>query len=72
MVIIYTGKGKGKTTAALGLALRASGHGKKVLIIQFGKAWFTGEIKAIEKLRPLVKIIQGGKGFVKILGEKLP
>lgn len=72
LVIVYTGEGKGKTTAALGLALRASGHGQKVLIVQFGKAWFTGESKALEKLHPLVKIVQGGKGFVKILGDKLP
>lgn len=72
LVIIYTGEGKGKTTAALGLVLRAVGYNKKCLIIQFGKTWFTGEILGIKKLAPLVKIIQGGKGFVKILGDKLP
>ncbi|KKR80313.1 MAG: Cob(I)alamin adenosyltransferase [Candidatus Daviesbacteria bacterium GW2011_GWC1_40_9] len=72
MVIVYTGEGKGKTTAALGLALRAAGYKKKVLIVQFGKAWFTGELEGIKKLSPYVKLIQGGKGFVKILNDKLP
>lgn len=72
LVIIYTGEGKGKTTAALGLVLRAVGHKKKCLIIQFGKAWFTGELAGIKKLAPLVKIIQGGKGFINILGDKTP
>ncbi len=72
LVILYTGEGKGKTTAALGLVLRAVGYKKKCLIIQFGKTWFTGELLGIKKLFPLVKIIQGGKGFVKILGDKLP
>ncbi len=66
LVIIYTGEGKGKTTAALGLVLRAVGYKKKCLIIQFGKAWFTGELVGIKKLSPLVKIIQGGKGFLNI------
>lgn len=72
LVIIYTGEGKGKTTAALGLALRAVGYKKKVLIIQFGKVWFTGEIEGIKKLAPYIELVQGGKGFVKILGDKLP
>lgn len=72
LVIIYTGEGKGKTTAALGLILRAVGYKRKCLIIQFGKVWFTGEITGVKKLSPYVKLIQGGKGFVKILGDKLP
>lgn len=72
LVILYTGEGKGKTTAALGLVLRASGYNRKCLIVQFGKIWFTGELLGVKKLAPLVKIIQGGKGFVKILGDKLP
>ena len=71
LVIIYTGEGKGKTTAALGLILRASGYNKKCLIVQFGKAWFTGELVGIKKLGPGVKIIQGGKGFLDILGSKV-
>jgi len=71
LVIVYTGNGKGKTTAALGLTLRASGYNKKILIVQFIKSWFTGEKKSIEKL-PNVDFYQMGKGFVKILGDKKP
>jgi len=71
LVIIYTGEGKGKTTAALGLVLRAAGYKKKCLIIQFGKSWFTGELVGIKKLGSGVKIIQGGKGFLGILGSKV-
>jgi cob(I)alamin adenosyltransferase len=71
LTIIYTGEGKGKTTAALGAVLRAVGYKKKCLIIQFGKIWFTGELVGVKKL-PNVKIIQGGKGFVKIFGDRLP
>lgn len=70
MVIIYTGEGKGKTTAALGLILRAIGYKKKCLIVQFGKTWFTGELEGVKKLKS-VTFIQGGKGFVGILGDKL-
>jgi len=72
LVIIYTGEGKGKTTAALGLVLRAYGYKKKCLIVQFGKNWFTGEMVGIKKLSPLVKIVQGGKGWVGILGDRKP
>jgi len=72
LVIVYTGEGKGKTTAALGLVLRAVGYKRKCLIVQFGKIWFTGELEGVKKLSPFVKFIQGGKGFVKILGDKLP
>ena len=56
---IYTGDGKGKTTASLGLALRALGHGWKVLIIQFTKgdsATSYGEIVSSSKLIPFVLI----------------
>lgn len=66
LVILYTGEGKGKTTAALGLVLRAVGYKKKCLIVQFGKSWFTGELVGIKKLSPYVKIIQGGKGFLNV------
>ena len=72
LVILYTGEGKGKTTAALGIVLRAVGYKKKCLIVQFGKAWFTGELVGIKMLAPYVKIIQGGKGFLNILGDKVP
>src|SRR6266498_5552897 len=71
LVIVYTGEGKGKTTAAMGLALRAAGYGRRVLVIQFVKAWFTGEKGGFEYL-PNVEFIQAGKGFYKILGDKLP
>ncbi len=72
LVILYTGEGKGKTTAALGIILRAVGYKKKCLMVQFGKTWFTGELAGIKKLSPYVKIIQGGKGFVDILGDQIP
>jgi cob(I)alamin adenosyltransferase len=71
LVVMYTGNGKGKTTAAMGLALRAAGYGRRVLVIQFVKTWFTGEKGGFETL-PNVEFIQAGKGFYKILGDKLP
>ena len=53
LVIVHTGNGKGKTTAALGLALRAWGEGLKILILQFIKGgWKYGELKALEKFSP--------------------
>jgi cob(I)alamin adenosyltransferase len=66
MIQVYTGDGKGKTTAALGLALRAIGHGRKVFMIQFMKGEErTGELIAAEKLAPLLTIKpMGRKGFV--------
>lgn len=70
LVIVYTGEGKGKTTAAIGLALRAAGYKRKVLIIQFGKIWFTGELEGVKMLSPYVKIIQGGLGFVEIYDDQ--
>ena len=51
LLIVYTGNGKGKTTASLGMALRAIGHGYKVAIVQFIKGgWTTGEEKALKNL----------------------
>lgn len=62
LVIIITGNGKGKTTSALGQALRAVGQGLKVLMIQFLKSSaIYGEIKAAKKLFPDFEIIQAGK-----------
>ena len=72
LVIINTGGGKGKTTAALGLALRSAGHGHKVLILQFIKgAWKTGEAKIMERLKPEIEMEQLGKGFIKFKDGKL-
>ncbi len=66
LILINTGNGKGKTTAALGMALRAFGNGQKVLILQFIKgAWKYGELKAIEKLGEGIEIRQLGDGFVR-------
>lgn len=70
LVILYTGEGKGKTTAALGLALRAAGYKKKVLIVQFGKVWFTGELEGVKLLAPYVKLVQGGLGFINIYDDQ--
>jgi cob(I)alamin adenosyltransferase len=59
---IYTGDGKGKTTAALGLAIRAVGAGKRVCLIQFLKTGNYSEIKALRQLKPQIHIEQFGTG----------
>lgn len=68
LVLINTGTGKGKTTAALGTAIRAWGDGQKVLILQFIKgAWKYGELKAVETLgegNDRIQIRPMGDGFV--------
>jgi len=73
-VYLFTGTGPGKTTSALGLALRAVGQGKKVVIVQFLKWWKnTGEYKIRERLSPHYEIHQfGRKGWMKKeeLGEE--
>ena len=73
LVVVYTGKGKGKTTAALGMALRALGHGFKVVMIQFIKGeWFYGELSSSSKLEPDFELIAAGKGFVGIIDDDKP
>ena len=64
LVVVFTGNGKGKTTAALGIALRTLGHKKKAAIIQFIKgAWETGEEKALKNLDRNIKWHSLGEGF---------
>ncbi len=58
---IYTGNGKGKTTAAFGLALRASGHGKKIFIGQFVKGMKYGELDSIKKFSDTITLKQFGR-----------
>ena len=73
LVIVNTGNGKGKTTAALGTALRACGYGQKVLMIQFVKGpWKSGEQLAAERLAPEFELVKTGKGFFKIMNDRLP
>jgi cob(I)alamin adenosyltransferase len=64
MLHIYTGEGKGKTTAAMGLALRAIGHGKKVVILQFLKSGTSGELMPMTKLGATVISGKAGCKFV--------
>jgi cob(I)alamin adenosyltransferase len=69
-VIVYTGNGKGKTTASLGVALRAIGHGLRVCMVQFIKGeWHYGELNSIKKLEPDFELIVAGKGFIGIIDD---
>ena len=64
LVIVHTGDGKGKTTAALGMAFRAVGHHMRVLVIQFIKGrWRTGEREAAKRFPGLLEIHPVGEGF---------
>jgi len=73
LVIVYTGKGKGKTTAALGMVLRALGHGLKVVMIQFIKgSWHYGELTSSSRLQPDFELVAAGKGFVGIMDDNKP
>ena len=64
LLIVHTGKGKGKSTAAFGMVFRAIGHGMKVGVVQFVKgAWGTGERDVLEKFPDLVTIKAMGEGF---------
>lgn len=64
LLIVNTGSGKGKSTAAFGLALRMLGYGRRVVVVQFIKgAWYTGERKALERFENLVEWHALGEGF---------
>ncbi len=64
LLIVHTGKGKGKTTAAMGLAMRCVGHGMKVGIVQFVKGvWNTGERDVLVKFPDLCVMRAMGEGF---------
>ncbi len=64
LLIVHTGKGKGKSTAAFGMIFRALGHGMPVAIVQFVKGkWQTGERVALERFGDLVSINTMGEGF---------
>jgi cob(I)alamin adenosyltransferase len=73
MLIVFTGNGKGKTTASLGQALRTIGDGKRVRMVQFIKGpWKSGEDESQKKLWPDFRIEKRGLGFVGIGGDTLP
>ena len=75
LIVLYTGNGKGKTTAALGMVLRSLGHGWRVLVIQFFKGdWpvVFGELEMAKRLAPQLEVLQLGKGFVKHMGDAKP
>lgn len=64
LIIVHTGKGKGKSTAAFGMVFRCIGHGMKAGVVQFVKgAWATGERTVLEKFPELVTIRAMGEGF---------
>jgi cob(I)alamin adenosyltransferase len=71
LIIVNTGPGKGKTTAAMGTAFRAVGNGMRVLMLQFLKgSWHYGELDAAERFGDNFVMKQMGRGFVKIGGAE--
>ena len=73
LLVVLTGYGKGKTTSAMGMALRAAGHGMKVCIIQFMKGdLYSGEWDGVKLLEGLVELTSTGKGFCGIQGNPYP
>ena len=71
LIIVNTGPGKGKTTAAMGTGLRAVGQGLKVLMLQFLKgSWHYGELDAVQSFGGKFVMKQMGRGFVKVGAEK--
>jgi cob(I)alamin adenosyltransferase len=70
LLVVYTGDGKGKTTAALGMCIRAVGYGWSICIIQFVKgSWKYGELKGLKRLEPNVELHVIGEGFVGIVDD---
>lgn len=73
LIVVITGHGKGKTTSALGITLRAAGHNMKVCIVHFMKGdMYAGEIDGIKRLYPNVELHLMGKGFCGIYGNPYP
>jgi cob(I)alamin adenosyltransferase len=73
LIVVITGNGKGKTTTALGIAVRACGHDMRVCIIQFMKGdLYAGEWDGVRKMGCQVELIATGKGFCGIQGNPYP
>ena len=75
LLLVFTGNGKGKSTAAFGLALRAAGNRLPVKVVQFIKgAWKTGEREAIRRGLPEIEVEVGGRGFTidRLRDPKIP
>jgi len=73
LILVLTGHGKGKTTSALGIALRAAGYDMKTCIIGFMKGdMYSGEIDGIKRLAPNVELHFTGRGFCGIMGDPYP
>jgi cob(I)alamin adenosyltransferase len=73
LVLVITGSGKGKTTTALGIAVRACGHNMRVCIIQFMKGdLYSGEWDGVKKIDCKVELVVTGKGFCGIQGNPYP
>jgi cob(I)alamin adenosyltransferase len=73
LVVVLSGYGKGKTTSAMGMVLRAAGHGMRSCIIQFMKGdIYTGEWDGVKLLAGLVELTATGKGFCGIQGNPYP
>lgn len=73
LIVVITGNGKGKTTSAMGMALRSAGHGFKVCIIQFMKGdIYSGEWDGVKLLGDMVELTSTGKGFCGIQGNPYP
>jgi len=73
LIVVITGPGKGKTTSALGMAVRACGHGMRVCIIQFMKGdLYAGEWDGIRKMACAIELFATGKGFCGIQGNPYP